>query len=520
MPRLQGLLALMHRSLRVDDRSLRTHLFRLVFLASTYFMLTTSQQQLQYEDAPGLLLFSRLCYVNFFFIMLAGVGLFASAIAEEKEDMTLGLLKMANVGPAALLLGKFIPRLVLAAVLLTAQVPFVMLAITLGGVDATQIIGAYLVLLAFLVLVSNLGLCCSVVCPSTRSASAWTTVILLLYLVGPLIILKVVTAMQSAGWIYRFGVLFQTTVQLQEFLYDTTACRQLDELVTTGGNPTWFHLQFVSNVIAGVALFVLAWLLFERSTRDSGASGVTRRRPIWRLGRPSGRPVFPGRPWRNAVLWKDFHFHAGGYAMAIVQLVVGLFAFSIVAGMQVYFEGRVSWEPNGAALMVGGICVAATRLAVLASRIIAEEVYWKTNTSLLLTPRGVASLIASKVCGALLSLVPSLSIALVGWTTYLIASPYRHWRRVDNEDGIAIVCLVLQYFLLVHFAAFLSLWVKWGALPLAIGIHVLATVVVTSLFLLNVNFQDLFALGITAALLGIPLLQIAIIERFRHLGTQ
>jgi len=46
-------------------------------------------------------------YLNFCFITLGGVGYFATAITEEKEELTLGLLKMADIGPLTLLLGKY-----------------------------------------------------------------------------------------------------------------------------------------------------------------------------------------------------------------------------------------------------------------------------------------------------------------------------------------------------------------------------------------------------------------------------
>ena len=150
MESLARLFALTNRSMRVDDRSLRTHLFRLFLLGFTFYMLVMAHQMSQYNDAPGLQLFVSLCFVDFFFILLASVGLFASAISEEKEEMTLGLLKMAGVNGVTLLCGKFLPRFLLAIVLLLSQIPFVMLAITLGGVSWPQIVGAYVALLAFL----------------------------------------------------------------------------------------------------------------------------------------------------------------------------------------------------------------------------------------------------------------------------------------------------------------------------------------------------------------------------------
>ncbi|HBL47256.1 MAG TPA: hypothetical protein DDZ90_28105, partial [Planctomycetaceae bacterium] len=65
---------------------------------------------------------------------------------------------MAGVNPISLLLGKSLPRLVSALILLSIQFPFTLLAITLGGVTFTQVLATYATLGAFLIGLSNLGL--------------------------------------------------------------------------------------------------------------------------------------------------------------------------------------------------------------------------------------------------------------------------------------------------------------------------------------------------------------------------
>ena len=56
--------------------------------------------------APGLNFLEEMVWLNFVCITLAGLSYFASAITEEKESMMLGLLRMTDLNPIAILLGK------------------------------------------------------------------------------------------------------------------------------------------------------------------------------------------------------------------------------------------------------------------------------------------------------------------------------------------------------------------------------------------------------------------------------
>jgi len=115
-----------------------------------------------WANAPGLRFFEVVVAVDLVFVILAGVSYFSSAISEEKEEMTLGLLRMTNLNPLSILLGKSTSRLCAAILLFVAQIPFTLLAITLGGISLHQVFAAYLTLAAFLVFVSNLALLASV----------------------------------------------------------------------------------------------------------------------------------------------------------------------------------------------------------------------------------------------------------------------------------------------------------------------------------------------------------------------
>ncbi len=179
-------LALFERSLRLETRSVLVCWSRAGLMLLIMFMLIPIQATARagYLGAPGLNFLEELVWVNLVCITLAGLSYFASAITEEKEEMMLGLLRMTDLNPVAILLGKSTSRLVGALLLLLVQVPFVLLAITLGGVGLLQVAAAYGTLLAYLFLVCNLALLFSVMFRNTTTAAAFTLAVLLLFLIG------------------------------------------------------------------------------------------------------------------------------------------------------------------------------------------------------------------------------------------------------------------------------------------------------------------------------------------------
>ena len=104
--------ALMHRGLRLDARLLKVHLLRLVMIVMVVGMLFITHIESMAMSSPGLSFFREITWITFVFATLSATTFFATTITEEKEERTLGLLALANIGPLALILGKFLPRLV------------------------------------------------------------------------------------------------------------------------------------------------------------------------------------------------------------------------------------------------------------------------------------------------------------------------------------------------------------------------------------------------------------------------
>jgi ABC-type transport system involved in multi-copper enzyme maturation permease subunit len=460
-----GTLAMLHRAIRMDARLLRTHLFRFGFAALVYFALIYAQASTAFTlvGAPGLKLFETMTWLNVILISLAGVSFFATAITEEKEEDTLGLLKMAGVDPLGILLGKSTSRLVGAMLLLLVQFPFLLLAITLGGVTLTQVLAAYCSLTAYMVLLANGGLLCSVLFRRGGLASSVTALVILLYLLAAVGIRFITLGLTTGGVIAYLGATAETLDRTARWWEDASIAFRINEIMTTGfvGQAVGFQVGF--SLAGSLVFFVLAWAGFNRFTRDTHVTRGTRSdllAPLVRLGYRRR-----SRPGKYILAWKEFHFVAGGMPVQIVKFV----AYGLLTGTIFWAAERYYNYPFARA----GEFVAGAMLAVIviesglyASVLFHDE--WRDHTLPLLAmlPLRTTNILYSKTAGCAPALIPALFWLVAGCIIW--------------PDGLEQIlkCLILPsrwffgltWLLYLTLTVFFSLVVRWGALPLALAV--------------------------------------------------
>ena len=201
----------------------------------------------------GLQFLSTLAYTNFFFITVAGVLGFSSSITEEKEEDCLGLLIMTGISPLNLLSSKMLARYTRGLFLLLSQVPFIIMAVTLGGVSLNQIIATYSVLLSYMFVLCCLGTLVSLIFNTTRTASTVTFLILAAYLITLIILIEErVLDSLDAGYFLPFIA--------------------MEKIFSTGFEEWFIPEQFFGSVICGVLFFFCAVKLFDKFalTQSSG----------------------------------------------------------------------------------------------------------------------------------------------------------------------------------------------------------------------------------------------------------
>jgi len=460
---LLRLFALMNRSLRTEVRQLPGHLLR--FGIAAYIMLTllVSMASQSRQGAAGLEFFRVIVYLNLVVLMGAAVFYFATSLTEEKEEQTIGLLRMANVGPATLIFGKAVPRLVWVLLLLTIQFPFTILGVTLGGVTGTQVTASYWTLFSHVLLIAGLGTFASSYCRRSGRACVLTLGALIVFFCGPAIVSSVIGGWTGSGALG--GTTAETAQAWVRSWYEASAFAQTQAIFTTNFAGPIFSWQVVSNVLAAGGLFILSGVLFDWFNSDLDTSVA--RRPIgerltWKKRRP--------RVWNNSLAWKDFYFVAGGPPGVVLKLAiyaVFVLGISILAENGLYRQ--LTMQGIALTSLWSGLVVAFVEGAFLASKIYRSELVDQTWSSLLMVPVGVARISAPKVAGCLLALIPAVAMIVAA----PLLSPDLIGEVLSTPTGAATilivgVSIVCVFAVFVTFTAMFSLEMSpWLAIPLA-----------------------------------------------------
>ncbi len=486
------LLALFVRSLREDARSRATYWTRgglgfFLLLVMLLFALPSV-----WGNAPGRTLFSMVITIQAMVITFVGLSYFASAVAEEKEEQTLGLLRMTGLNPLSILLGKSTSRLCGALLLLVAQIPFTVFSITLGGISLWQITAAYCALAAFVFLLCNLALLGSVLARTTGGAVFFCLVVFGLW-IGILSLLKFTQFVSThLGTPLSFDAATSA-------MWTATPMARLTEVLGTGFHGFPIGWQFLSNLAFGVCCFLLAWAAFERfcDRLSEGAPAIAIRTPplpspapvqgaVAVITPPPARKLFrgifasrPPRVWKDALMWKDFYFLCGG-SRGFAWRVLGYGAGIVYDVWQQLVGGASTMNINGTAQSIIPF-IFSIDAGVMASRIFRTELRDQTLAALSTLPCDMRSIVRHKVFACLLAAAPG-ALCAASIEIFLLVSSMGN--SVAPDRKLMILELFggwLQTLLMLNVVAWLSLSLKRGALALG---YVLTFLVSTILSLL------------------------------------
>lgn len=451
---ITGTLTLLQWSLRSDVRSLWPHLVRAGFAVFMLISVSAAFVEVLQATGPGLLFFERICFLNFLLILAAGISYFVSAVTEEKDSGTLSLLRLAGVSPIQIILGKSTSRLISSLMLLWIQLPFTFLAITLGGVTWRQIVAAYLLLGAWMAFVANLALLASVRCRTAGRAAALSCSALLLFLaIGP-ILQASLPALPPA---FRNPTIVARLDELALWLDSVGILTGLSAILATAdSDPPLIGNSFIWHTGAAAVLFVTSVLLFDfwlvPAETSSGSAPVTWRR------------FAVGRCWRLPLVWKDFLFFTGGRSFFAVKLFAygGFVAAAIIWQWIDRFHFSYLLQNDFAWLVFVTLFIGLNVEAMLyASGSLFSEVRQSTLSSLAMLPYRTERILLEKLGAAALALVPVLLwiavVALMDWPTVR-----------NHLSATMIVSAAFVLLLNVHLTVLLSLYTRWGALPLAL----------------------------------------------------
>jgi hypothetical protein len=484
---MQGLIALFVRSLRQTTRSGGTYLLRAGLAAGVLVALIWAHMVSQFFGAPGLMFFTLVFFLNYFYLILAGCGFFATAIAEEKEEGTLGLLRMTNLNALSILLGKSTSRLCAVLLLIAVQVPFVMLGVTMGGVSAKQIASSYALLGLLAFSTANFSLLCSVYYRRVWSASVITLLAIVgIGLVAPNIYRGLLPAAVRGGLIVPDSVRYARLEAFGNWLMNVSPAGHLSQV----GSGSFWNAHLAENTVAhlslGLIFFLAAWWLFER--RCQGAMEVPAPAAA---GRRRFRLLRPGRPWVRSLAWKDFHFQYGGWGVVALRLMTYALVTVGVLALMSGLKAKISRMDLATGLIGAGTWLLNVELAIFVALLWSREHWGHTLGSIIGLPRSLGSSLREKLRGLAPALIPSLAVIVIGlgvggseWMTRYVK------RLASNEFGGGIGFVfgmpgwgvwglarnLSETFWYLNLVAYLSLRLRWTALPAAFGIAMAVTI--------------------------------------------
>ncbi len=490
---LKSTFAFLDQALQMDARNKSSYALRLILLLFILIALLFAANGP--KEAAGLHFFKAVSYINFFFITLTAANMFSSSITEEKEENNLGLLLMTGISPFALLFGKCVSRLVWAALFLVIQLPFTVLATTLGGVDLLQIGAVYFSLAAYLFFIANFAMFFSVISATNEMARNRFSVALVLYFALPPLFYFIIQGINN-----QVTTLFG---RIGEVFYETSYFKELGNILSTTFAGPLIGFQFYSNLGMGIGLFLISCLLFHRFSFQEKPTHVGGFRDKLKfkwldLGR--------GPIWKNCIAWKEFYFFAGGRNTLARRALfyLGIFLLSFIWAFWWKNEGTV--QIFGPLILTCGTIAFILKLGFLMNGV-THEIHDKTWSTLALTPISVGSIFRQKLLGSLAGVSVDFCAVILG--IFLV----NDWPGMELFWGYLIGFSILICFLYYHLQLSLALgkiagFVAFFTYPIFLWIMVLFEVIILRSF---VRSYDDSTLGIMLMLTFLTPLLISVI---------
>lgn len=476
-------------ALKKDTRDKKTHLLRFVCIGIVFCILFSSWITSSRVGSPGLDFFTKIIWLNFWLVTLAGIGFFSTSITEEKEEETLPLLKLAGINTFALLTGKSSVRALRMILLLMGQLPFLLLSVSLGGITPLQIYATLIAMIGYIILISNFALLCSVYAKRSGEAIALMLTALFFYFLFPTLQYHLTVNLQSRGYLTLTDSISSSSKYLFVISQEHSVVEQIKQILTTGYSGSILSSQVISNVSLGILFFTLAWFIFDFCT-EKPTINVSGSRKF-----QSHKRFMNSRPGTNAFVWKEFQFSGGGLKATLLKLILYPTLIIVIVGGGILFDRYTTsssiqsftWKELVSAALLLLFVSFIVECTIYASRIFREERIQKMIPLLSILPCSMFRIAYEKVGGIILSLIPvCLTIILV-----ILIVPESITYLTSSGLYSLVPLMIIQFCIFLHLLAYYSLMVRWGALAFAIGTFILVESCATPLLqLFYFMFQD------------------------------
>lgn len=310
----------------------------------------------------GQLMFAWLSVAQGLLLCLMVPALAAGAISAEYEQQTLDNLFASSMSTSRLFWGKLVASSLFVGQLLTTGLPLMALCYLLGGVSMTQLLGVYAVQVSACLVLSAIGLGCSLHCRNTILATTASYVTVIGYVIFTSAVAAGTAALGAVsplvassaddGGIRLVAVAVGFTLAIAFLTLDFSVCRARllrDGLVSWRprlwlaavalGLVTWSHHDSASDAPGlAVLLGILLALLLV-----SGDDGTEPRRRVlwWQFWRhaPESAPLFVALATMGMLLagtdvvkLDDHPLAFGACTLAVLMVAAVTRAFHTAAG--------------------------------------------------------------------------------------------------------------------------------------------------------------------------------------------
>ena len=431
----------------------------LVALGGALLLWGLNMTRWSYNQAVGLEIFMPLAFCATLGMMLVAPATGSGVILREREERTLGLLFLSGLTSWEFLLGKLAVALFSSTLTILSVMPLFMLAVSLGGVAASQVVAAFVILLAAVFIGTCIGIFASSVAPSEKTTGSVLMLVGgVLYIVIPLILAMIE------------GLYFDRSPERELAILSPPVA--MSDVVS--GRLSWSLLAHVGySLTVGVLLLWAARLAIPRRVLSRDAPPLADRW-IARLKSRQWATAWIRRPPidGNPIAWRETFFVHGGPRAAWGKFALALGTLTLMVGVSalVVADRRAVHDWNSEfATPILMVMFWVSLIVWLVANIhdfgaaFSRERRARTLDVLLTTTLTNEEIVWGKVRAALAAAVPWITGVAVAGIGLLIAQGRSLVRNADADDVAKGVFTIA--------AEFASMWFGYCALALWLSLR-------------------------------------------------
>ena len=309
---------LIGREFRSASRQKRLYVMRVVMvLVLGIGLLQAAIMQMMLRRAGGggggSTVFVSQALIIFFFASIFVIAQSCGAISDERRRGTLGLLLLTPLRPWDVVLGKFVARCCEGFQICLVALPIIFVPFMMGGLSYGQVLAAFVLILAQMMLCASLTLCLSTWCRGAAAAFCGALVILGVIEIGAEIL------MQVGGFTF-FSSFYNSS---KPIIFMSPFSALVRQFTMGSGDFAWSFVTLAVAMLFSVGMLSLAALSLPRVLDEAvgrrRASGI---RPL----KPTARRVRCCANENAPIYWLEWGRKASPWRWGWLALPVGLFA--------------------------------------------------------------------------------------------------------------------------------------------------------------------------------------------------